>query len=828
MLHNRLWIHREIPEEEICKMSVAADISPLMAKVFLSRGIDDPAYVRKFLNPSLDDLNDPFLLEDMEKAVLRIIRAISGREKIIIYGDYDVDGITSTSVLYNFLYAHGAIVDYYIPDRLDEGYGLSTGAIDKIHAMGATLIITVDCGITAIDEVRYINDCGIDVIVTDHHECKDDLPEAYAVVSPCRPDSRYPFKELAGVGVVFKLIEALCKRMGLGSEYLDYIDLVALGTIADVVPLVDENRIIARYGIERMESTSNAGLKCLIDGCGIKGKPITSFSISFAMAPRVNAAGRIGDAGRAVRLFTTRDENEAAEIVFCLNEENKLRQDTEADILQQATALIDADENYKREKVLVVAGEGWHHGVIGIVASKITEKYFKPCILLSIEENTAKGSGRSIDGFDLFKALSQCHDLLEKFGGHELAAGLSLKTGNVSPFRERINAYADQVLSNEDLMPRIKIDVCIGSDDVNICNAMELEAMAPFGAGNPVPVFQYDGLKVNEIRKVGDGKHLRLKVEDEGFFADAIGFNMGSMADKLSQWNMLDAVCSLEINSWNAVKRVQLNLKDIRASSNDEMKDEYFYSLDQCMNVDYLKSHGNADRFCEADKENISMISWNEALEVAKAKNRVVFLVNALESAWSLEKKLKKTLSAVKKSYKICYTNFDSSNSGLIHIVINPEAGKACFDNMEYVFFYGVWINKAYMDKLISKIEKAKKFYINDGIKHGFNADEIVPDRKDLAAVYQHIKTNSDGNLLCNDMFLLAKRIANSHKINMNYFKVKKSIEIFEELNLIKREELKPGCIMLKVVDNGKHKADLDSSRIYRSLQALKTRLKEA
>lgn len=565
------WIYPEIQEAAILELSAKAGISSLMARIFLHRGIDDISFIHDFLHPSLGQLHSPFLFKDMDKAVHRIIQAINHQEKIVVFGDYDVDGVTSTSILYQFLCDQKADVDYYIPNRMEEGYGLNKGAIDKVKEGGAQLVITVDSGITAIEEVQYMNESGLEVIVTDHHQCKDTLPQALAVISPSRNDSTYPFRELAGVGVTYKLIHGVCIQLGLEEAQNQYLDLVALGTVADVVPLIGENRIIVKYGIALMEKTSNLGLKTLIEQSGQKEKEISSWTLSFVFAPRINAAGRIGDAGRAVKLFTTSDPQEALMLVNQFNDENKFRQDTENEIIQQAISIIEEDPEYEKDKILVIAREGWHHGIIGIVASKISERYYKPVIILSIEEGIAKGSGRSIEGFDLFHALHAESDLLEKFGGHEMAAGLSLKIENLSAFRKRINLYGEETLSEEMMIPKIKIDVDIKKEDLNFSNIHDVKSLSPFGAGNPFPVFGYKNIRISDIRTVGENKHLKLKLEDEGLLVEAIGFQLGERAEFYRAFDRVDIACGMEINVWNSIEKIQLNIKEIKASENDAM-----------------------------------------------------------------------------------------------------------------------------------------------------------------------------------------------------------------------------------------------------------------
>ncbi|NLD48535.1 MAG: single-stranded-DNA-specific exonuclease RecJ, partial [Clostridiaceae bacterium] len=588
MKYENTWLLNSIPEEDVEELAQKAGITKLLAKVFLGRDIHDVEYIRKFLKPCLSELHNPFLLKDMDKAVDRILTAIENGDRILIYGDYDVDGVTSTTILYDFLLSQRAKVDYFIPDRLEEGYGLSISAIDRIlERSRIELVITVDCGITAFEEVNYFNEKDIDVIITDHHECKESLPNAFAIINPCRNDCTYPFKELAGVGVAFKLIEAIAEKMNHEVGVKCYLDLVALGTVADVVPLLGENRIIVKHGLDMIEKTSNAGLRSIIKVAAIEGRKITSSVISFMIAPRVNAAGRIGDACRAVRLLTTDNDEEAMQLANELDELNRYRQDSEMDILQGVEKIIDSDIDLEKERVIVVSGLGWHHGIIGIVASKITEKYNRPCILISVEEETGKGSGRSIDGFNLFKALEYCEDTLERYGGHELAAGLTLKTQSIDMFRRKINEFAGSVLDSSVMLPKIKIDACISKESLTLDSVRELELLAPFGANNPSPVFALYNNKICDIRAVGKDKHIKLKLCNNDFFVDAIGFNKGKLVNVYNEADVVDVACSVDINAWNGSESVQLNIKDVRSNRDTLMENNYYFSLDKCIDFKY-------------------------------------------------------------------------------------------------------------------------------------------------------------------------------------------------------------------------------------------------
>ncbi|MCX7745553.1 MAG: single-stranded-DNA-specific exonuclease RecJ [Clostridia bacterium] len=825
MLSERKWVHRKISNEEIERTAKAAGISTLLSRIFLSRGIEDISYIKKFLEPSLEELHDPFLLTDMEKGVERILLAIEKKEKIIIYGDYDVDGVTSTSILTDFLLKQGAYVEYFIPDRKDEGYGLSVKTVDKILKLNASLIITVDCGVTALKEVQYINENGMDIIITDHHECKEVLPEAIAVINPCRPDCKYPFKVLAGVGIVYKLVQALCSKKGLSDAHNHYLDLVATGTVADVVPLIGENRIIVHYGIKMIEKSSNLGLKMLLEHSGMKDKSVNSWTIGFVIAPRINVAGRIGDASRAVRLFTTESETEAKSIVSELNDENRYRQESELQIYNEVLRAIDIEVDLNKEKVIVVAGKGWHHGIIGIVASRVTEKFYRPSILISLEENMGKGSGRSIEGFNLFKALSTCETLFETYGGHELAAGLTIKEENIALFREKINAYAAEVLKEYDLIPKMKVDCIINKNDITLKNIYELNKLAPFGAHNPSPLFQYDGITVNDIRTVGEDKHLKAKFVDSGSYTDAIGFNMGRLIHSLNHGERVDVVCSLEINSWNSMDKIQLNLKDLRICEEISLQDRFFYSLEKCRdfqigceNKEYLLPDLNEG---ETEGRILNEEQLAKVLHHLDEK-RVVFVLNSLQSVKKLENFLKSLYEDIKKTYEICYTSTKHSESEVV-ILVNPDIDSHAMNAFDQIIFFGCWINKNYLLKLMSGIDRTKLAFCSNIREMDFDLNEIILDRQDLVAVYQFLKSNSENNnLFIGDLCAFARKISKSYKIKMNYFKLKKSLEIFNELKLLNFDSDASLGVKITLSDYNGKKTNLDNSILYRNLQSLK------
>mgnify|MGYP000136342555 CR=1 FL=1 len=560
---NKKWEIYQTNEEKVEKLQEKYKLNRLLSTLLTNRGITEEAEITKFLNPKRSDFYDPFGMPDMEKAAERILKAIKDKEQIIIYGDYDVDGITSVTVLKSFLEERGIQVNVYIPNRLNEGYGLNKTAMEEIAKQGNKLMITVDCGITAVDEVEYAKTFGIETIITDHHEPAEELPKALAVVDAKRKDNQYPCRDLAGVGVVFKLIQALSIELNLPEEeYLKYLDIVCVGTISDIVPLRDENRVIAKLGLMLVNQTKNMGLRSLLISSGYK--TIDSGAISFGVAPRINACGRMGHAEKALKLFLSKDINEVKQLTTELNEYNRIRQETEKNIYEEALRLIQK-ENIEEKNTIVVAGEGWHHGVIGIVASKITELYFKPSILLCYEDDLAKGSGRSIPGFDLHETLMKCTDTIERFGGHSMAIGITVKKEMVKKFSDKVEQIAKE--SNiEEIVPIIYIDSKIELSEINKQMVESLKELEPFGEGNKMPIFAIKNLKIDSIRALSEGKHLKLTLRENNTIINAIGFNMGNLADDYRIGDKIDVVGVLEINHFNGVDMLQINLKDIMKS----------------------------------------------------------------------------------------------------------------------------------------------------------------------------------------------------------------------------------------------------------------------
>lgn len=544
---NKKWEFYEKNSEEIIDIAKKHNISELLTKILVNRGITDDKEIDTFLNPTRNDFYDPYLMPDMDKAVERIIKAINNQEKVMIYGDYDVDGITSITVLKKFLEERGLKTGHYIPNRLEEGYGLNENAIRSIAEQKYTLMITVDCGISGIEEVELANQLGIETIITDHHEQSESLPNAYAIINAKRKDSQYPFRGLAGCGAVFKLIQAISLRLGLEEkEFLKYLDIVCVGTISDIVPLVDENRVIAKLGLKLVAQTRNIGLRELILQSGYK--KIDSNTISFGVAPRINACGRMGYQEEALDLFLTNNIEEAREITARLNSYNLERQTKEKDIFEQAIKELEK-EDIEKLNTIVLSGDNWHHGVIGIVASKLTEKFYKPTILICFEDNIGKGSGRSLPGFDLHEALVETSAYLEKYGGHEMAVGLSLKKEKYNDFKLAFEEIAKSK-NIQQIIPVIKIDSIITAKDVNKKTIQDLEMLEPFGEKNKNPIFVYKNLKIDSIRALSEGKHLKLTLKDDNLLINAIGFNLGYLSEEYLIGDKIDIAGNLEINKY--------------------------------------------------------------------------------------------------------------------------------------------------------------------------------------------------------------------------------------------------------------------------------------
>lgn len=563
-------------EAKIAELVRELNILPPTARLLYNRGYCDSVSAGGFIRKEDGVFHDPFVMKDMEKAVIRVLRARDNKEKVMIYGDYDVDGVTSVSVLYLYLRSMGIDCDFHIPSRTGEGYGISRCAVDNIAHDGYNLMISVDTGITACDEIEYAGSIGLDTIVTDHHECHATIPNAVAVVNPKRHDCPYPFKELAGVGVVFKLITALQMRIAPDSKnpYADvcnnYADLIATGTIADVMPLCDENRLIVSIGLKMLEKNPRVGMKALLEKAGMlqgdKKIRITSATVGYSLAPRINAAGRLSEASIAVELMLCDDERKADELASILCDINAQRKDEENAIAKEAADMISDSYDFKKNPVIVLAKENWHHGVIGIVASRLTDKYGLPTILISFDEDgMGKGSGRSVKGLNLVDALCACSDCLEKYGGHELAAGLSVERSKFEEFKEKINKYAVAHIGTEHTENVCYADLVLEAKDICERQADELYLLEPYGTANPSPLFVLCDAEIVEINGIGFNKHSRIILKKDNVTFPAVFFGHSPDSFVLKPGDKVDAVFSLEINEYRKRRNIQLNLKYVLA-----------------------------------------------------------------------------------------------------------------------------------------------------------------------------------------------------------------------------------------------------------------------
>jgi single-stranded-DNA-specific exonuclease len=553
------------------RLAAVLNVAPIVARLLCQRGFADPELAARFLNPSLEHLHDPMALADMGVAVDRMLAAIANGQKIAIHGDYDVDGVTSTVILRRALEMLGADVVHFIPERLKDGYGLQPAAIERLHAEGVALVVSVDCGIRGADAARRARELGVDLIITDHHEPDTELPPALAVINPKRRDCTYPDKFLAGVGVALKVVQALCRRTGREAWLPGFVKVAAIGTLADVVPLVGENRVIAKVGLDLLtKGPHKVGLRALLDVSGLTGKTIDSYHIGFMLAPRVNAAGRMSTPDIAARLLLAADETMAdavRQLALQLDGENLRRQEEEAEILAAAKKVVTTDPDIGARSVLVVAGDGWHRGVIGIVASKLVDGFHRPAIVLSVEDGVAHGSCRSIPSFDMLAALERCAPMLIRFGGHKQAAGLTLDAARLREFRLAVNDVADETLGPDDLMPRLRIDGDLTFRAITGGVAAGVASLAPFGAGNPRPVFAARGVEIIDGPRKLKERHLKMALRQDGRIFRAVAWRAAERHDYLTEHKTaLDVAFSLEQNQYNGETFVELTLADIKGT----------------------------------------------------------------------------------------------------------------------------------------------------------------------------------------------------------------------------------------------------------------------
>jgi single-stranded-DNA-specific exonuclease len=575
---NKKWMFANAEDAAVDQLKEDQGLTSLLAQLLVNRGLNEPDAARFFLDARLDTVHDPFLMRGMDVAVRRLVQAIENGEKATIYGDYDVDGVTSAALMVHFFRELGVPFDYYLPNRMEEGYGLNDQALETIKARGSKLVITADTGITALSQVAHANKIGMEVIVTDHHQIAvEGLPDALAVLNPHQPECNYPFKFLSGVGIVFKLAAGIRRGLleaGWDAERLpnlkNHLDLFTLGTIADMAPLVDENHVLTAHGLEALRTSVKPGVIALKSVVGIEGK-VDSSSVGFGMGPRLNAAGRLGQPDRGLHLLVSSDLNEAMEMAKSLNELNEERKETQKWCFEEAEYLLDRQVDLENENVIVLASENFHQGVIGIVASKLAEKFYRPAVLIALEEGKGKGSARSIPSFNLVKALTQCSEYLIQYGGHAYAAGLNIEEGRVNEFRKAINRVGDEYLTEDCLVAELKVDATLTMEDITQATFKEIESLEPFGQMNKVPIFISRDVRARDVKFVGrEDNHVRFRAFQGKHFRNVIGFNLAHAFQSVDASEPVDIVYELRRNTWNGRDSIEMKLLDLRNSNAED------------------------------------------------------------------------------------------------------------------------------------------------------------------------------------------------------------------------------------------------------------------
>ena len=815
MIFNKKWTLKYKGRLERDELSDKIRISPEISQILKNRGIKNERDSEIFMNPSLDYLRDPFLMKDMAKAVDRIKKAMDNNESIFIYGDYDVDGVSSTSILYLYFDSINYPISYYIPNRLEEGYGINEEAIKKISEQGCNLIISVDCGITSVKEVELANELGIDVIITDHHECQSEIPNAYAVINPKQEDCNYPFDMLCGCGVAFKLIQALTPKDVFKTTMYNYLEIATIATICDIVPLVDENRIIVKNGLKLMKEGKNLGLRELIKVCGVDTEKIGSSHVGFSIGPRINASGRLGYSYLGVQLFTTKDEHEANEIARMLEEKNDERQLIEAKMYHEAEEIINSNKSYEDDKVLVIAKEGWQHGIIGIVASKLTEKYYKPTILLTIEDGEATGSARSIKGFSIFETLMKCKNLLNKFGGHDQAAGLGLDANKVDKLRDEVNKIADYNLTSEDMIENINVEFELPEDKVSLDLVDELHKLEPFGLSNPSPRFIMRNLVLDDMFTLGKNKqHLKLNVYNENTY-ECIGFNMAHLKENFNIGDKVDILFQLDENNYMGKRTVQLLLKDIRlAHPKNAMQDKLSLKL--------------FSKIVPNDKDNLYTINLNDDdlinLKDITTGNKDInifdyLLDNTLVIANTVNGFYRaiSDISLLEDDFDINYRD-NTLNSAKLQLIFSPNIDKIEVKRYNNIVLYDYLYNirdYLYLSENINSDCNIIKYYNEvDQLYLKNTINNIIPEREEFIVVYKLALVNKTFEF---DM-LDIKKIFNIMPIKL--FAI---LNVLKELSLLDFNlDYKQNRISINLLEKPNKKLNLDDSIILKNLKDLR------
>lgn len=835
MIFNKKWTLKHMGSVNDSDLSKKLKISPQISQILKNRYIDNEKDAEIFMNPSLEYLRDPFLMKDMKKAVDRIKKAIKNNENIWIYGDYDVDGVSSTSILCIYFDSINYPINYYIPNRLEEGYGINEKSIKHIHSQGCNLMISVDCGITSVKEIDLANELGFDVIITDHHECQSEIPNAYAVINQKQEDCNYPFDMLCGCGVAFKLIQALTPKEEFKTSLYNYIEIVTLATICDIVPLKDENRILVKNGLKLMSECHNIGLKELIKVCGVESDKIKSSHIAFAIGPRINASGRLGYSKLGVELFTAKNQSKAKEIANMLEDKNNERQLIEAKMYQEAEAIIESNEKYKDDKVLVIAKEGWQHGIIGIVSSKLTEKYYKPTILLTIEDGEATGSARSIKGFSIFDALVESKDLLNKFGGHDQAAGLALDSDKIEDLSYEVNQFAKYELNEEDLIENVNVEYELSEESIDLDLIEELHKLEPFGLSNPNPKFIVRDALLKNINVIGKNKqHLKFTIEKEKSYS-CIGFNMAYLKSGYNQDDKVDVLFQLDENNFMGKRSVQFLLKDMRLAhpknpyTNEktvELFSKIIPDLDNLYNLGQIDEKAICEKFknedikeCINETKNINIFDYLN-------KNTLV-ITNTINGFYRALSDISLIDEEKCSGFDVNYNVINAKNDKL-QLIFSPNIDKIDVKRYNNIILYDYLYNMgeySYLCKNTNNESSIIKYYNKSDLLYLNNViDNLIPDREEFKVVYKIalIQKNLEVNLV--DI----KGVFNTTPLKL--FTI---IKVFKELSLLDfdfkyDEVLKIKSICINLLPKPDKKLNLNESKILNNLNELSKEYKQS
>lgn len=780
--NEKIWIINKKDDLEIKALSAEAGITEFMAEILLDRGIKTARDYQSFLNCSTAKMHDPFLFTDMKKAVNRILLSVRNKEKILIYGDYDVDGVTSVSVLMLFFKWLGADAHYFIPNRKEDGYGISKDSANRFIDDGYSIMITVDCGITAVDEIDYINKSGMDVILTDHHTPQKNIPKAYAVIATETEDCTYPFKKLAGAGIAFKLIQAVCMQMGCEEESFKYLEIVALGTIADIVPLLGENRIFVKEGLKRMASTDNIGIQTILSMAMPKNdiKNVDEGTLGFIIAPRINAAGRLEHAKVGVELLIATNKDEAVHYAGMLEKYNTQRKEIENEVLIQSIRMIE-ESDMLDDKVIVLAAENWNQGVIGIVASRLVDRYHRSAVLFSIKGDIAKGSGRSINGFDLFKALSYCEKHLITFGGHEQAAGLTVSRENIDVFRAEMNQYASECVNDEVYIPKVFLSGEIAAEDLTIDNAKMILRLAPFGEKNRLPILMSQAMKVISVRKIGiDGKHIKAELYKDNVIFNAIGFNMSERIGEFEIGSELDIACYVERNIWNNTEKMQLRLVDVRPNVISQIQKYYFDTIEDTLKY-FLP-------------QKVTFGIMNDSIFGGDSK-KVLIVFNSFESVIKhidsmIEKRKSNEIKFIRVGIQeiFCADYQQQEGNNIYGIVLNPLPNVLTEMKADHYVLAGNWYDEGYKKSILSVLKKNREI-VFDHVEGQGNRNDVFVSKDDLRAIYQFLKMNSRNRKILIASQKLVKCVCENYKVEMNDYKMKTGLDVLEEVSLIAYEK---------------------------------------